>query len=406
MSISFLKKYFATPAAPPQKEGKSTVRALPASWYNSMDIYQLERRAIFSKKWLTTTHKIRIPNAGDWVKHEVANFEFIVMRDAQDRIQAFHNVCTQSGLPIVTEDLGNAFDFTCECHNISYTPSGKIIPDTAEGLLGIHVHVDRNGFVWINMDAGEEPEIAWEDDFKGIDEQPRYEHYNFNDYTFDHTWEMIGDYNWKALADNYNECYHCQVAHPDIPTIADLSTYYVTTDSSYIQHFGNPTPEQIAKGFRVAPTYYWPNASTNVSPHFFFIQKFLPRGPTKSIMRYEVYRSKNTTDADFTIINDMYKRIMSEDKVLCAKAQKNLNAGVFVNGEMHPEMEKGPLFFQKRVRENLQIHSKMEQAAGKIISPAQRKLPQAPAAASESCQQEADESKQSGVATQAMGITA
>lgn len=26
-----------------------------------------------------------------------------------------------------------------------------------------------------------------------------------DDFTFDHAWELEGDYNWKAMADNYNE---------------------------------------------------------------------------------------------------------------------------------------------------------------------------------------------------------
>jgi hypothetical protein len=34
------------------------------------------------------------------------------------------------------------------------------------------IHIDANGFIWLNLDAGEEPEISWEDDFKGIDLQP------------------------------------------------------------------------------------------------------------------------------------------------------------------------------------------------------------------------------------------
>ena len=78
----------------------------------------------------------------------------------------------------------------------------------------------------------------------------------------------------------------------------------------------------------------------SLRPHFFFMQRFVPSGPTRSTMRYEVYRNKKSSDADFEVISAMYKRIMSEDKELCTRAQKNLSAGVFVNGEMHPRMEK------------------------------------------------------------------
>ena len=92
-------------------------------------------------------------------------------------------------------------------------------------------------------------------------------------------------------------------------------------------------------------------------------------------MRYEVYRNKHSSDADFKVIDEMYKRIMSEDKYLCANAQKNLDAGVFVNGELHPEMERGPLYFQKTVREVVQGHYKREQEEGAEIWPARQRVP-------------------------------
>lgn len=91
-------------------------------------------------------------------------------------------------------------------------------------------------------------------------------------------------------------------------------------------------------------------------------------------MEYEVYRHKNASDADFKKIDEMFKRILSEDKWLCNNAQKNLNAGVFINGEMHPKMEQGPLYFQSQVRKLLNQHHKLEEAAKKEIRPAQQVL--------------------------------
>jgi hypothetical protein len=93
------------------------------------------------------------------------------------------------------------------------------------------------------------------------------------------------------------------------------------------------------------------------------VQKFLPSGPLKSTMNYEIYRNKHSSEEDFHLISSMYARVMAEDKVLCDQAQKNLNVGVFVNGQLHPKYEKAPLFFQETVR---------EQAEGKQIWPARR----------------------------------
>lgn len=70
-------------------------------------------------------------------------------------------------------------------------------------------------------------------------------------------------------------------------------------------------------------------------------------------MYYEVYRNKNASDEDFRLINEVYKRVMSEDKVLCELSQWNINQGTFINGEMHPRLEMGPLFIQKLVREDV-----------------------------------------------------
>ncbi|KAI6783464.1 uncharacterized protein J7T54_005493 [Emericellopsis cladophorae] len=373
-------------AAPAAQDDNAPVRALPAPWYTSQEMYELERRAIFSKKWLLTTHKLRFQENGEWLRYDIAGFEFIICRDREGNINAFHNVCRHRAFPIVTADSGRNHVFSCKYHGWSYGLNGKLakapgyqelegFDKSQNSLLPIHVHIDDKGFIWVNLDGGARPEVAWKDDLEGVDTQERFDFYNWDDYQFDHTWEMEGEYNWKILADNYNECYHCKTSHPDIPSIADLESYGVETKGAHIQHFGNPTPEQIAKGFRVAASYYFPNASMNVTPHFFMIQRFVPSGPNNSVMRYEVFRNKNSTDEDFELITSMYKRIMSEDKYLCANAQKNLNKGVFVNGEMHPRMEKGPLYFQRLVREHMVAHHKREQDAGREIWPSRQQIP-------------------------------
>lgn len=105
------------------------------------------------------------------------------------------------------------------------------------------------------------------------------------------------------------------------------------------------------------------------------MQKFMPISPTKSTIYYEVYRNRHSSEEDFQLINTMYKRIMTEDKTLCNLAQQNLNAGVFVNGELHPKMEKGPLYFQKVCREIVTEWHKREKEAKQEIWPARQKLP-------------------------------
>lgn len=105
------------------------------------------------------------------------------------------------------------------------------------------------------------------------------------------------------------------------------------------------------------------------------IQRFVPSGPSKSSMQYQVFRSKHASDEAFDTVNQIYKRVMSEDKYLCDRAQRNINAGIFVNGELHPRLEKGPLYFQKMVRDTVTEHWRREQVAKQEIWPARQTLP-------------------------------
>lgn len=87
-------------------------------------------------------------------------------------------------------------------------------------------------------------------------------------------------------------------------------------------------------------------------------------GPGQTKVENEVYRHKSATDAEFAAINAFYKQVLDEDKMLCDGAQKNLKAGVFVNGELHPDKEKGPIYFQTTVKEAVMEHRNKELAQG------------------------------------------
>jgi hypothetical protein len=89
-------------------------------------------------------------------------------------------------------------------------------------------------------------------------------------------------------------------------------------------------------------------------------------------MEYEVYRHKQASDEDFEHIDSFFKRVLDEDKHLCNAAQKNLNAGVFVNGQLHPKLENAPLFFQSTVRSLLTRHRDEERQEGGEIWPARQ----------------------------------
>ncbi|KAI4595546.1 hypothetical protein KJ359_006892 [Pestalotiopsis sp. 9143b] len=67
----------------------------------------------------------------------------------------------------------------------------------------------------------------------------------------------------------------------------------------------------------------------------------IPISATQTKMEYEVYRGNEAPDEHFTWISEFFKQVLREDKDLCNAAQKNLEIGIFTNGVLHPQAEKG-----------------------------------------------------------------
>jgi phenylpropionate dioxygenase-like ring-hydroxylating dioxygenase large terminal subunit len=200
-----------------------------------------------------------------------------VTRDRQGDINAFHNICRHRAYPVIEkEGSGNSKILSCRYHGWSYGLNGKLAKATGfkdensidkeqNSLFRIHTKIDVNGFIWVNMDAKEEPEVSWEEHFRDVDKQERYKAYNFDNYDLDHTYELDGHYNWKILADNFNECYHCPTTHADIPEFLNLDSFDSDLKDGHIQHHCASTPEQMAKGLYTASTYYFPITAMVVS---------------------------------------------------------------------------------------------------------------------------------------------
>lgn len=68
--------------------------------------------------------------------------------------------------------------------------------------------------------------------------------------------------------------------------------------------------------------------------------RVVPTSATTTSMQYEVFRHKDASDEIFKELDDFFKQVESEDKNLCNGAQQNLNAGVYINGNLQPSNEK------------------------------------------------------------------
>ncbi|KAL4959992.1 aromatic ring-hydroxylating oxygenase subunit alpha [Aspergillus stella-maris] len=357
-------------------------RTLPASWYRSEALYQLERRAIFSKRWILLTHKTRFQKAGDYLSFTIADFPIFLTRDREGNINGFHNICRHRAFPVVQKAEGSTSILSCRYHGWSYSLKGSLakaprfetvdrFDKSANSLFPINVHIDAAGFIWVNLQSGT-PSIPWSSEYGTVDTEPRMSGFEFSSgYEFDHAWEMHVASNWKLQIENYNECYHCATSHPLIAGVTDIPRYRVepSANGRYMEH--HIVNKEAADGqFKRAITFFVPGTSVTVTNKFFYIQRMLPLTPTTSKIENEVYRHKSATDEEFNNIISFYRQVLDEDRELCEGVQRSLKSGVFLNGELHPDKEKGPIRFQEVLRGMVMEHARGEEKLGSEIWPA------------------------------------
>ena len=111
MLYSYIMNWFKSKEADPEAGA-----ALPSTWYRSPAMYELERRAIFSKKWLLVTHQLRLPEIGSFIRVTEAGYQFFIIRDRKGEIRAHHNVCRHRAYPIIEKDAGKAAVLACRYH--------------------------------------------------------------------------------------------------------------------------------------------------------------------------------------------------------------------------------------------------------------------------------------------------
>src|SRR5690349_12766309 len=103
-------------------------KTLPQHYLVSPEIFAEERERIFSSHWICAGHQSQIPNRGDFFVQEVAGESLIVLRDQQDRLRAFYNVCRHRGTRLCEAQTGR-FRATIQCpyHAWTYGLDGKLV---------------------------------------------------------------------------------------------------------------------------------------------------------------------------------------------------------------------------------------------------------------------------------------
>ena len=103
-------------------------KTLPGKYYTSEEIFQLENKNIFTKQWLYSGHVSNLKKTGSYFLFNIGNESIIILRDQNEEVKAFYNVCRHRGTRLCSDSEGK-FSKTIQCpyHAWTYDLQGNLL---------------------------------------------------------------------------------------------------------------------------------------------------------------------------------------------------------------------------------------------------------------------------------------
>lgn len=200
-------------------------RTLDAAWYLSPEVFQCELERIFARSWVCVARSEQIASPGAFVTAEIAGESLVVTRDPSGAAHAFYNVCRHRGTRICEQHSGTfKGSIQCPYHAWTYALDGSLIAArNMDGTFGFdrgeyplkQAHIaEFEGFVFVALD----PQQPFEQTYGPL--YGRFSSWNMGALRCARRIEYDLACNWKLVFQNYSECYHCPVIHPQLEKLS------------------------------------------------------------------------------------------------------------------------------------------------------------------------------------------
>jgi choline monooxygenase len=178
-------------------------------------------------------------------------------------------------------------------------------------------------------------------------------------------WEVAA--NWKAIVENYLECYHCPTAHPGFSKLIDVDPdeYQLSSGEWYSSQVGHVresasgnggAPYPLDGGSREAHFHYvWPTFTINVLPGppnmstFFFV----PIDADRTMTLSDSFYADGVSEADIAAMEEFGNQVGLEDQALVESIQRAARSGGLEEGRLLLESEHLIQHFQRLVERAL-----------------------------------------------------
>lgn len=316
--------------------------------YIGSQFLDIERQEVFEKSWQFVCHEEKLRDAGSYVVTEIQGKSVFVARTDGGELKAFYNVCKHRAHELLSGE-GRTKLITCPYHAWVYKLDGTLFNARRSELIenfnkseicltGVRVELFCS-FVFVNLDPDAVPLSEQTGDLEH--EIEKYAP-DIGQLTFSRRLTYRIRANWKAVVDNFLECYHCPVAHRDFCSLIDMDTYKVTTHGIYSSHMAKAkAADNSAYNIDNASVtdhavwYLWPNMTLMRYPGRgnFMVWRFYPVSENET---YEVFdfffETAEPTDSELEAIKFIDEVLQPEDIGLVQSVQKGMETPGFLQG--------------------------------------------------------------------------
>jgi phenylpropionate dioxygenase-like ring-hydroxylating dioxygenase large terminal subunit len=327
----------------------------PWLWYSDPEVWSLEQARIFGRSWQYVGHAGTADRPGDFFTARAGRIPIVVTHADDGETRAFVNVCRHRG-SIVAEGAGNRKTLQCPYHAWTYGLDGglRAAPRADFELDGVRlepVRLERWGpFLFVNADADAEP-LA--DSLGPVPAHVAELGLDVDALQFHHRAEWSVAANWKVVAENFLECYHCAVAHPGFSALVDVSpdAYRLEVGRLHSTQIGPARDRSSRSQFH----FVWPNTGINVFPGEanLSIGPFVPGAPDRTDRFLDYFFGAGVSEAWISELLELDDEVGREDTALVERVQVGVSSGVSADGRLLGDAERLVAHFQGLVRDAL-----------------------------------------------------
>jgi Rieske 2Fe-2S family protein len=345
---------------PTAESYRAGARPLPRESYVSDDVYAEEQELIFAALWNCVGRASRFVRPGDYVVRTIARESIVVVRGHDGALRAFFNVCRHRGTQLCADTAGRFGQvIQCPYHAWTYATDGALVGaphmqdvagfDKRDYSLHAAAVAEDAGFVFVNLAPSPPPFMAW---FAPMADRLR----RFGLAALDaaHHAEYDVGANWKLVFENYSECLHCPVIHPELTArLPYESGANDLVDGPFLggyMRIADPHESATMSGRSCAPAvsdaldaderrraYYYavmPNLLVSIHPDYVNYYLLTPLAPNRTRIDSEwLFRGAAFNPSDAIDFWDLVNR---QDWEIIERSQRGLASRRYVPGPYSP----------------------------------------------------------------------